>query len=54
MIFIYSPRPPLLRARDVGLRPAEEVARRVALNDFFFFLRDILTRGRVLYTAAHA
>lgn len=36
---------------DLLVRTPEEVARRIALNDFF--LRDILTRGRVLYAAAH-
>lgn len=38
-------------AVDLLARAPEEVARRIALNDFF--LRDILTRGRVLYAAAH-
>lgn len=36
---------------DLLVRTPEEIARRIALNDFF--LRDILTRGRVLYAATH-
>lgn len=36
---------------DLLVRSTEEVQHRMALNDFF--LREIMTRGRVLYAAAH-
>jgi predicted nucleotidyltransferase len=36
---------------DLLVRTPEEVERRIALNDFF--LREIMSRGNVLYAAAH-
>lgn len=36
---------------DLLVRTPEELARRIALNDFF--LRDVMTHGRVLYAATH-
>jgi uncharacterized protein len=37
---------------DLLVRSAEEVAERVALNDFF--MREIMERGQVLYAASDA
>jgi len=37
-------------AIDLLVRTPEEVQRRLALNDFF--LRDVVTKGRILYAAA--
>jgi predicted nucleotidyltransferase len=42
-------RPPF--AVDLLVRTPQELARRLSLNDFF--LRDIVTKGRVLYASTH-